>query len=114
MLCTPWPGLYKYMDKVCGGGAIQRRVYGVDCCVCMVWTVDKYVGVMRRCACSRRIASASEVGSWGDGAVYGLLVFMCFIRFCDEVGNLIYNGDMQNSKTVMTGEAVDKLCMSCG
>ena len=58
---------------------------------------------MQRCACSRRNASASEVCSWGDVAVDGVLVCMCFIRFCDEVGNFFYNSDMRNSKTVETG-----------
>ena len=36
------------------------------------------------------------------------------MEFCDEGGIFFYNSDMQNSKTVMTGEAVDKLWMSCG
>ena len=47
--------------------------------------------------------------SGGDGAVEWVLVCAEFIRFCDEVGSFFYNSYIQNSKTVMTGEAVDKL-----
>ena len=105
-----------------------------------VWAVDKYEGAMQMRACSRRIASASEIGQlgvWGGrggwcGAVQVVGVersrwlvwsgrwwwvwcersrwLMCerVSWFRDEVGNFFYNGDMRNSKTVMTGEAVDK------
>ena len=56
-------GLYKY-------------AYGVACAC--VWAVDKYVGVMRRLVCSRRIASASEVGVGGGWGGRGVLVFHSF------------------------------------
>ena len=92
-------GLYKY-------------AYGVACAC--VWAVDKYVGVMRRLVCSRRIASASERRGWGVGRSSGCVVCAEFILFCDEVGSFFYNSYIQNSKTVMTGEAVDKLLISCG
>ena len=62
-------------------------------------------------------AAMPALASWGSGwcgAVEVVLVCAEFLRFCDEVGNFFYNSDMRNSKTVMTGEAVDKLWISCG
>ena len=47
----------------CAVAGLSKYVYGVAC-ACMR-DVDKYEGVRQIRACSRRIASASEVGEWG-------------------------------------------------
>ena len=70
-------GLYKYIDKVRVWGYTKTCMVWA---VVRVWAVDKYVGVMQRRACSRRIASASGEEVWGCGAVDGVGVHVFAMR----------------------------------
>ena len=81
-------GPYKYMDKVRGGEGYTSTCMRCAVCVCWLWPGVRcglvcawcVRGGVARCVvmaisvnvCSRRIASASEVRSWGSGAVEGV------------------------------------------
>ena len=53
-------------------------------------------------------------GLGGVGVAFDVVGVERVRWFRDEVGNFFYNSDMRNSKTVMTGEAVDNLWITCG